>query len=181
MKRFKLIDQIEIDKAIQSDSVINTEKGHMLWGRMFQSYLKDIEEKEELQTMTKDQISKHLQQFIYQLKTKKQQDYKGSSLRTGFGFLLAFLKEHYKITIDLEEDQALKKVFSAKWKGLAREGKDEVAHATPLDLVQEKQLIDTFDTRTPDGLIRFIYYHISKYCAARGGHAYDFLVTELEE
>jgi hypothetical protein len=58
-------------------------------------------------------------------------------------------------------------------------GKDETNHATPLSEEQEKQVVESFDVNEPMGLLSYVYYHIVKFCAARGGHPYEIEFTEL--
>ncbi len=130
--------------------------------------------------MSQKQLSLHLQSYFHQLKNKKGEEYKGGSIRTALGSLSAFIKENTKLEVDLDKDTSLFKIIDAKLKNLAKTGKDEISSATPLTPEQESQLIDSFDTNTPMGLLSYVYYWLSKYAASRGGHPYTLEFKEVQ-
>ena len=70
-------------------------------------------------------------------------------------------------------------VFNKKLKELAKDGKDETHSADSFTPEQEAEIIKSFDTDTPMGLLSYVYYHICKFCAARGGYAYDMMWGHL--
>ncbi len=131
--------------------------------------------------MNDDEFSKHFKSFFIQLKNKNGRDYKGGTIRTSFGSLIAFIHEKTGKPIDINKDKELYSVLNKKLRDLAAEGKDETNHAKPLSEDQVNQVNDSFDKNTPMGLLSYVYFNIARYCASRGGHPYTILFEAIKQ
>lgn len=170
--RFESLD-VSVEEFIDDQENENTKKKTKQNVGLLEEFLGFKEERRKIEEIPPQELNVYLSEFIITVRTKDNQEYEPSSLRS----LIASFERHLKkknygfsIMKDLQFEQA-RKALQSKQKDLKRKGKGNKPNASaPLNeddikVLYEKKLLGT---ETPDALLNTIWFNNTVHFGLRG-------------
>ncbi|CAG8576713.1 972_t:CDS:2 [Racocetra persica] len=123
-------------------------------------------------------LSDQLEQFLVAVRKSNGQEYKASSLYTGFCVIARGISEVFEEVqvvniLDKHQFKSLHRTLDGRMKAIVEKGNKNCKQSDPLDTEEIKFILDSpaTATDTPKGLLRRVWIWLSLLCCLRGGDA----------
>ncbi|RIB04217.1 hypothetical protein C2G38_2284867 [Gigaspora rosea] len=142
----------------------------------------------EIKELDDKTLSEQLEQFIVEVRKSNGQEYKSSSLYTGFCAIARGISESLKNirTINLFDKYQFKnlhRTLDGRMKSIVDKGDKNCKQLDPLEVDEIKLILDSPETSTnnPKGLLQRVWLWVSLLCCLRGGDAKHLKASWLKE
>ncbi|CAG8623990.1 25584_t:CDS:2 [Gigaspora rosea] len=160
-----------IAKFQQASRNKNTDKSMNVWMDLLYKFCQMHRFSNEIKELDDKTLLEQVKQFIVEVRKSNGQEYKASSLYTGYcAIAQGFLKNLYK-TLD------------GHMKSIVDKGDKNRKQSDPLEVDEIKLILDSPATSTnnPKGLLRRVWLWVSLLCCLRGGDAKSLKASWLKE
>ena len=176
-KRVKKMSEEDLDKSVEDQKSINTSRSTQFALRTWQTWLEQSEfaeaEKKPIEVYTKQELSRLLKHFYWEIRTAKGDEFEPSSLKTIQRGLDRYLQEkNTGFSIIRDEDFAnANKALDAKVKFLKKSGKGNKPNAAqPLsaEMIEEMWQKKVLGKHDGEALTNANFLNISQHFGFRG-------------
>ncbi len=162
----------------QASRNINTDKSNNVWMSLFMKFREVHGYSNEIVELDNKTLSDQLEQFIVEVRKSNGQEYKASSLYTGFCALawgISEIFENIRVVnlFDNYQFKGLQRTLDGRMKSLANQGDKNRKQSEPLETDEIRFILNspTTTTDTPKGLLWRVWIWITLLCCLRGGDA----------
>ena len=163
-KRFVSSTKETILKFQDASRNINTDKSNNVWMGLFTKFCEVHGYSNEIVELDNKTLSDQLEQFLVEVQKSNGNEYKASSLYTGFCALARGISEIFEKTrvvniFDPSQFKSLQRTLDGRMKSIADQGNNNRKQSDPLEIDEIKFILNStaMKTDTPKGLLRRVW------------------------
>ncbi|KAI8818689.1 uncharacterized protein EV422DRAFT_507873 [Fimicolochytrium jonesii] len=186
--RFPPLSEEEIQRIKEADNNPNTVRSTKTWVKKWNQYKEECHLTYEDGTVNVAQLNKDLEAFIIQVKMDNGEEFRDSSLDTGFGSLGRYLKlkgEENNRVVNIQSDtefRGARTILNVRMANLQKMGNGGTNAASDLSLEEFRTMLGSAfcSVDTPEGLLHRVYLYLSVFLVERRGEASHMEVPDLK-